>query len=271
VEIDPDELINSKPIWGKFGVDQKISKKEIETFLLKNGEVFLKNDEVFSCSDMNFENDLDDLPKNVKALKYEAYGDLSAGTIYVFETFEIAEKYFEDMFKYESQIVASKGVYARYYSAVQIGNILAIGGDELIFRLVKEYVPDFERKDNIYGKELSIEKYNEEIEMNEITLHMESKGYEIYISSNAGEKYYGFLNLNTNDFCYIVVCESSESAQKCAERFKGIASYTTYGVSFLYGREYMFSSRTDIWKNVLSEMTIPETGVETRDGSLSPN
>jgi hypothetical protein len=120
-----------------------------------------------------------------------------------------------------------------------------------------------------YAPVNTIEEYKNEINIEKISSYMSTLGYTCFENSfddhEVYASWYGFMNFETNDFCYIIQHEEAVGKKRAEAYFKILPS--NYGYSYLYTEDCIFVSDTDVWKNILSQI---ESGKETGNGSLSP-
>lgn len=184
--------------------------------------------------------------------------------VFIFDSCDTAKKWYIEVFKFSPDFPASKIKYYKLSSVVQIGNIIAVGGPSLIVPLLQKYQSDFVPTTK-YALANTIDEYKNEINIEKISLYMSALGYTCFKNRCLyGEVYaswYGFMNFETNDFCYIIQHEEAVGKKRAEAYFKILPS--NYGYSYLYTEDCIFVSATDVWKNILSQI---ESGKETGDG-----
>lgn len=229
-------------VYGQYALDVQIKRADFDSFFDSLGVQILW-----------------DIAEEVPYLDCRLANDEFITQIYILENSDIAEEFYESAFVFGSDYFkvnedSSKKLYVHLSSVVQIGNVVAIGENGIIVPLVQKYVADFEPKVESV-KRNTIEKCNFEIDIGKISQHMSSIGFDKFQNSlirhDMQTSFYGFLNFDTDEFCYIF--ELEKDTKKFAEFYFNLLG-SKQGYSFLYTQKYILVSKTDFWEGVLNEI-----------------
>jgi len=245
-EIEFAKIIN--PIFGKYAYDTRIEKKDIELFMENIGgwcpyEQSVDETEIditwITCWGASVEENDDDYAE-----------------VYLFNSYTEAEEYYYSVFEFSSKLeVASKIKYSKLASAVQIGNAIVVGGNSVVVPLLQKYEPSFKPTSN-YAPINTIESYKQEINIEKICKHMYNLGYTHFSNHIEDHGVYthwhGFMNFETNDFCYIMKLEENDGKSRAELYFRLVPS--NYGATFLYTEDCVLVSNTEVWNKILSEI-----------------
>ena len=249
-EVEQSLKTDFNTLYGQYEANTKITKSGIE--------------ELFANSKVDFVESVQEILSDGTTVNtLLGIDQVSRGALWLafFDTPEDASKHFCEMFRFSANCRRAARLYTMFDSAVRIGNVIAIGTYNIISFLLENYNNEFVPTENKYLEPNTVVKHEGNININNILSYMTISGYSEYsciTDLDVNVIFWGFVNFDINDFCFIIKMKDSDTAENYAKSLKENTYNHTLGICYMYSDEYVLASRTGVWEKILSEINVVE-------------